>query len=68
MEEKKESIWRRILVKITSFKNITAIWSMVMFTIMLVTKQEGFSDLGWGLLAIIGGDITANVIQHKINK
>lgn len=68
MEEKKESIWKRILVKLTSFKNIMAVWSMFMITYIIFSKQPDFVDICWGFLAICGGDVIANVIQKKINK
>lgn len=61
-------LWKRVLIKLTSLKTWIAIWAMVIFTYMLVTKQAAFADLGWGLLALIGGDVVANVIQKKINK
>lgn len=68
MEEKETPIWKRILIKLTSLKTWIALWSMFMFTYMLVTKQEAFADLGWGLLALIGGDVIANVVQKRLIK
>lgn len=67
-EKKDESIWKRILVKLTSLKTWIALWAMFMFTYMLITKQDAFAELGWGLIGLIGGDVAANVIQKKINK
>ena len=63
-----EPIWKRILLKLTSFKNIICLWACVMFTILIVTKQAEFKELGYGLLVIIGGNIGANVLQKKIEK
>ena len=66
MEEKETPLWKRLLIKLTSLKTWIALWSMFMFTYMLFTKQEAFAELGWGLLALIGGDVVANVVQKKI--
>lgn len=63
---KKCGIFKRVLLKLTSFKNIVCIWCMFIFTYMLVTKQEAFASLGWGLLGIIGGCIGVNVLQKKL--
>lgn len=63
-----KDIWKRIILKLTSVKTWITLWAMFMFTYMMFTKQEAFADLGWGLIGLIGGGITANVIQKKIEK
>lgn len=68
MEEKKETpIWKRILLKLTSFKNIVCIWSCVMFSWIVITKQTDFKETGYGLLLIIAGCIGVNLLQKKID-
>lgn len=67
-EEKKESIWKRILIKLTSFKNIMAIWAMIMITVIIFKNEANFVDLCWGFLGLCGGDVIANIVQKKINK
>lgn len=68
MKETFKEIMKRILYKLTSLKTWIAIWAMVMFSWMFVTKQPEFAELGWGLLLLIGEDVVANVVQKKINK
>ena len=66
MEKKETPIWKRILLKVTSWKNIVCGWAMVMFTWMFIKGQAEFADLGWGLLVIISWNIGCNILQHKM--
>lgn len=59
-------ILKRIAIKLTSFKNLICIWACSTLTYILVTKQSSFSELGWGLLALIGGCVGVNILQKKI--
>ncbi len=57
---------QRLMIKITSFKNIMTVWAMVVFTFMVISTSSYVWGIFLGLAAGING--FQNLAQKYIDK
>lgn len=66
-EMKRESIWRRVLVKATSSKLIVTVWAMVVSSYIVFADKPEFEGIAYLCIGTVLAYILGNVIQKGIS-
>lgn len=58
-----DSIFKRILLKLTSFKNLIVSWAIFIVTFIVAENRVDFNNVAMAAFAVIVAYLPANILQ-----
>lgn len=58
-------MFKRVFYKLTSFKNLLAVWAVVLVTYIVVNNRVDFNNVSMTLVGVIVAYFPVNLIQKR---